>query len=122
MANAWALETVQASAQEKVQVSEQTSASLTVQESGWKLGRKLVQEIDLQHFPVGHATCFDRPATQRVDVTQAVQEARQQGRQQLSLVLIREQYWPDEQTDDVSAVFASREAGLDQSPVLHVWR
>jgi len=81
-----------------------------------------LQEIDLQHFPVGHATCFDRPATQRVDVTQAVQEARQQGRQQLSLVLIREQYWPDEQTDDVSAVFASREAGLDQSPVLHVWR
>lgn len=82
----------------------------------------VLQEIDLQHFPVGHATCFHHPSALRIDVTQAVQGTQRQGQRQLSLMLIREQHWPGEQTDDVSAVFSSREAGLDQSPVMQLWQ
>jgi len=35
--------------------------------------------------------------------------------------LIREINWPGENTDDVSAVFSSREAGQALSPKLYVW-
>ncbi len=73
-------------------------------------------------LPRADATCFDRPATLRVDVTQAVREAQRKDRQQLSFVLIRKQHWHDEQTNDISVVFSLRAAGLDQSPVMQVWQ
>lgn len=81
-----------------------------------------VKAVDLEHFPVGHATCFREPATVSVDVTQAVEDARVDGRREVSLMLIRESHWPDERTNDVSAIFASREAGPERAPTLHCWR
>ena len=81
-----------------------------------------VKTVDLEHFPVGHATCFREPATVSVDVTQAVEDARAQGRGEIGLMLIRELHWPGECTNDVSAVFASREAGPERAPALHCWR
>jgi hypothetical protein len=56
-----------------------------------------------------------------VDLTQSVQEARKNNRDELDLVLIREIHWPNENTEDVSAILSSREAGQEQSPKLHLW-
>ena len=81
-----------------------------------------VKTVDLEHFPVGHATCFREPATVSVDVTQAVEDARADGRREVSLMLIREIYWPGEHTNEVSAVFSSREAGPERAPALHCWQ
>ena len=81
-----------------------------------------LKQVDLEHYPVGHATCFHEPSDMGITVTQAVQEAQRAGREHLSLVLIREQYWPGEQTDDVSAVFAARESGGGHGPALHLWK
>lgn len=80
-----------------------------------------LQRVDLEHSPVGHVTCFREPATRWVDVTAAVEEARQNGRQQVAFVLIREVYWPGENTDDVSAEFSAREAGREKAPALALW-
>lgn len=78
--------------------------------------------IDADHFPVGHVTCFRTPSRLMVDVTRAVQEARAAGRRELNLVLVREVYWPGEDTDSVSARLSSREAGPEHAPKVHLWR
>ena len=57
-----------------------------------------------------------------IDITQAVREAKREKREHLSLVLIREQHWPDEHTDDVSAVFVARETAGNHGPDLHLWK
>lgn len=80
-----------------------------------------LREVDLEHYPVGHVTCFHDALAVQVDITQAVHEAQRAGRQHLSLVLIREQHWPGEKTDAVSALFSSREAGGEHAPALHLW-
>ncbi|MBL7077377.1 MAG: DNRLRE domain-containing protein [Kiritimatiellae bacterium] len=81
-----------------------------------------LKTIDLNNYPVGHATCYNTPSKLRVDITRAVQEAQASGRDELSLVLIREIYWPDENTDASRAVIASREAGEESGPKVFVWK
>ena len=81
-----------------------------------------MKTIDLNNYPVGHATCYNTPSKLRVDITRAVQEAQASGRDELSLVLIREIYWPDENTDASRAVIASREAGEESGPKVFVWK
>lgn len=80
-----------------------------------------MKKIDLQNYPVGHVTSFNTPSQMMVDVTQAVREARENKRETLNLVLIREVHWPEENTDSVSAVISSREASKEESPKLHLW-
>ena len=77
--------------------------------------------VDEHNYPVGHATCFNAPSSMSVDVTQAAQKARNNNRDELNFVLIREVHWPNENTDSVSAVLSSREAGPEKSPKLHLW-
>lgn len=81
-----------------------------------------IREVDLEHYPVGHVTCFRESSAMQVDVTQAVKEAQQHRRQHLTLVLIREAYWPGEKTDDMSALLSSREAAREHTPALHLWK
>ena len=80
-----------------------------------------MKKIDINNYPVGHVTCFNAPSQMMLDITQAVQEARKNNNGEVDLVLIREIYWPNENTEDVSAVLSSREAGQEQSPKLHLW-
>ena len=80
-----------------------------------------MKEVDEHNYPVGHATCFNAPSSMSVDVTQAAQKARNNNRDELNFVLIREVHWPNENTDSVSAVLSSREAGPEKSPKLHLW-
>ena len=80
-----------------------------------------LQKIDLENYPAGHVTCFATPSRLMIDVTRVVQEARKTNREELDFVLIREINWPGENTDDVSAVFSSREDGQELSPKLYVW-
>jgi hypothetical protein len=80
-----------------------------------------LKKIDLHHHPVGHVTCFAAPAKLRVDVTQLVREARKNSREEVDLVLIKEVHWPGENTDHISAVISSREAGQQEAPKLYLW-
>jgi hypothetical protein len=80
-----------------------------------------LKKIDLHNYPVGHVTCFAAPSKLMVDVTQLVREARKDKRDAVDLVLIKEVHWPGENTDHISAVVSSREAGQEESPKLHVW-
>lgn len=80
-----------------------------------------LQKIDLENYPVGHVTATRDPSTLRVDVTRAIVQGRQENRGSLTFVLIREIYWPGEQTDRSSALLASREAGPENSPKLQLW-
>ncbi len=80
-----------------------------------------LEKIDINNYPAGHVTCFHSPSQMMVDLTQSVQEARKNNRDELDLVLIREIHWPNENTEDVSAILSSREAGQEQSPQLHLW-
>lgn len=81
-----------------------------------------MSKVDLLHHPVGHATCFHESSAMQVDVTQAVQDAQRDGRQYLTLVLIREIHWPGEKTDDESAHLSSRETAVELAPALHLWK
>jgi hypothetical protein len=80
-----------------------------------------LEKIDINNYPVGHVTCFHSPSQMMVDLTQSVQEARKNNRDEVDLVLIREIHWPNENTEDISAILSSREAGQEQSPKLHLW-
>ena len=80
-----------------------------------------LKTMDLENYPLGHVTGFNTPAPLRVDVTRAVEEARLENRKSLTLVLIREIHWPEEETDTSSALLSSREAGPEFAPKLHVW-
>jgi hypothetical protein len=80
-----------------------------------------MEKIDMDNYPVGHATCFNTPSKMMVDVTRAVQEAREKKRDEVDFVLVREIHWPNEDTDSLSAVISSREAGAGESPKLHLW-
>lgn len=79
-------------------------------------------EVDLDHYPVGHVTSFNKPSTLRADITQAVREAREDGRNELTLALIREVHFPGENTDDQYAQIASREAGPEKAPKVYLYR
>lgn len=81
-----------------------------------------MKNIDLKNYPVGHVTSFNTPSQMLVDVTQAVREARESNKDEVDFVLIREMHWPEENTDAVSAVLSSREAGPEESPSLHLWK
>lgn len=80
-----------------------------------------LEKIDLQNYPAGHVTCFNTPSQMMLDLTRVVQEARNNNKDSVDLVLIREVHWPEENTDSVSAAIASREAGPEKSPKLHLW-
>jgi hypothetical protein len=80
-----------------------------------------LKEVDLEHYPVGHATSFNTPSTMMIDLTQAVQEAREEGRGEINLVVIREVHWPSEDTDNISARFAAREAAAQISPKVYFY-
>jgi len=81
-----------------------------------------MKKIDIKNYPLGHVTSFNTPSQMLVDVTQAVREARKNGKGELDFVLIREVHWPNENTDGFEAVVSSREAGAEESPSLHLWR
>jgi len=81
-----------------------------------------MREVDLDHYPVGHVTSFNQPATLRADVTGAVREAMEDGRTELTLVLIREVHQPAENTDADYAQIASREAGSKEAPKVYLYR
>jgi len=81
-----------------------------------------MKKIDMKNYPLGHVTCFNTPSQLLVDVTQAVREARENDRDEVDFVLIREVHWPNENTDSVSAILSSREAGPSESPSLHLWQ
>ena len=80
-----------------------------------------LKKIDMENYPAGHVTCFAAPSRLMIDITRVVQEARKTNREELDFVLIREIHWPEENTEDVSAVFSSREAGEELSPKLILW-
>lgn len=80
-----------------------------------------LQQIDANNYPFGHVTTYSQSSALRVDVTEAVREAREKNQDKLSFVLIRELHWTGEATDFISAKLASREAGEERSPKLQVW-
>ena len=81
-----------------------------------------MKKINMRNYPLGHVTSFNTPSQMLVDVTQAVREARKNGKEELDFVLIREVHWPNENTDGFEAIVSSREAGTEESPSLHLWR
>ncbi len=80
-----------------------------------------LKKIDMNNYPVGHVTSFNTPSQMMVDVTPAVREARENRRDEVNFIMIREVHWPEENTDFVSAVLSSREAGPVESPKLSLW-
>jgi len=80
-----------------------------------------LQKIDANNYPVGHLTAYNNASTLRVDVTRAVRDAQKKHRGVLRFILIREIHWPGEDTNKGFASLASREAGDDLAPKLHLW-
>ncbi|RMD79999.1 MAG: DNRLRE domain-containing protein [Lentisphaerae bacterium] len=77
--------------------------------------------VDLQHYPVGHLTCFREPRVLAVDVTRVIREAIQRSQTEVSFMLIREMHWKDENTDSMYARIASRETDdPDHIPSLRI--
>jgi hypothetical protein len=81
-----------------------------------------LKNIDMQNYPAGHVTCFNTPSKLMVDITRAVQEAQKNKSDKLNLVLIREVYWPGENTDAFQAMISSREAGQEKSPKVYIFQ